>query len=70
VDADITASANSLNATALKKELSDVTRLQPGLFQPNADLIYAFKKNLAGPAASFESASQYQYSPEYWYFTK
>jgi peptide/nickel transport system substrate-binding protein len=70
IDADITASANSLNPNAVKKELSDVTHLQPGLFQPEPDLIFAFKKDLSGPPASFADASQYQYSPEYWYFTK
>jgi hypothetical protein len=29
----------------------------------------AFKDTLHGPPASFADASQYQYSPEYWYFT-
>jgi peptide/nickel transport system substrate-binding protein len=70
IDADITASANSLNPNAVKKELSDLTRLQPSLFQPEPDLIYAFKKNLSGPPASFAALSQYQTEPEYWYFTK
>jgi peptide/nickel transport system substrate-binding protein len=70
IDADIKASANSLNPKAVEKELSDLTRLQPSLFQPEPDLIYAFKKNLSGPPASFAALSQYQTEPEYWYFTK
>jgi peptide/nickel transport system substrate-binding protein len=70
IDADINASAYSLNPNAVKKELSDLARLQPSLFQPEPDLIYAWKKNLSGPPASFAALSQYQPDPEYWYFTK
>ncbi|HEX3793411.1 MAG TPA: ABC transporter substrate-binding protein [Acidimicrobiales bacterium] len=70
IDADINASANSLNAKAVEKELSDITRLQPGLFQAEPDLIVAFKKDLSGPPSSFAALSQYQPEPEYWYFTK
>jgi peptide/nickel transport system substrate-binding protein len=70
VDADILASASSNNPNAVKKELTEVTKEQPGLFQPNSDYIYAFKKGLSGPAASFAESSQLQYGPEYWYFTK
>jgi peptide/nickel transport system substrate-binding protein len=68
-DADINASVNSLDNSAVYKELSYITAQQPGMFQPNADLIFAFKNTLHGPANSFSSASQYQYEPEYWYFT-
>jgi peptide/nickel transport system substrate-binding protein len=68
-DKDINASVNSLDNNAVYDELSYITAQQPGMFQPNADLIFAFKTNLHGPAASFADASQYQYSPEYWYFT-
>ena len=50
--------------------MTEVTKEQPGLFQPNSDYIYAFKKGLSGPAASFEESSQLQYGPEYWYFKK
>jgi peptide/nickel transport system substrate-binding protein len=70
IDADINNSVNSLDNAAVYKELSDEVAQQPGLFQPNADLIFAFKNTLHGPANSFADASQYQYSPEYWYFTK
>lgn len=68
--ADINASLNSLNPNAVENEIGYITAQQPGLFQPNADLIFAFKNTLHGPSASFADASQYQYSPEYWYYTK
>jgi peptide/nickel transport system substrate-binding protein len=60
----------STNPRAVLAEISYITEQQPGMFQPNQDLITAFKNTLAGPAASFEASSQYQYMPEYWYFTK
>lgn len=66
----IRASVRSLNSQAVRKELSYIITEQPGLFQPNADQIYAFSNSLGGPSASFADASQYQYSPEYWYFKK
>jgi peptide/nickel transport system substrate-binding protein len=66
---DILNSVNSLDNTAVQTEISYITAQQPGLFQPNADLIFAYKNTLHGLPASFASASQYQYSPEYWYFT-
>ena len=52
----------------MQKELTLVTYLQPGLFQPNEDRLRAFSDKLSGPAASFFDATQEQYSPEYWYF--
>ena len=70
IDKDILNSANSLNTSAVKTELSAVTHYQPGLFQPEPDLIFAIKKNLSGTPASFAAMSQYQPEPEYWYFTK
>jgi peptide/nickel transport system substrate-binding protein len=70
IDQDITNSADSTNSQAVKKELSDITHYQPGLFQPIEDEIYAIKKNLSGPSQYFESLSQEQPQPEYWYFTK
>lgn len=66
----INASVRSLNSSAVTKELSYIIEQQPGLFQPNADQIYAFSDSLGGPPASFADASQFQYSPEYWYFKK
>jgi len=60
----------SLSSDAVKTELGLVTAAQPGLFQPNPDLVYAYKDTLSGPPSSFESASDYQYEPNYWYFKK
>ena len=70
IDKAIQNSISSLDNTAVQKEIGLVTAQQPGLFQPNADLVFAFKNTLSGPPASFADASQYQFSPEYWYFKK
>ncbi|MGP8208181.1 MAG: ABC transporter substrate-binding protein [Acidimicrobiales bacterium] len=70
LDKDILNSEFSLNNRAVQTELSLVTAEQPGLFQPDEDRIEAFKDTLSGPAASFFDATQYQFSPEYWYFKK
>jgi peptide/nickel transport system substrate-binding protein len=70
IDKAIHNSEFSLNPNAVKQELALVTAAQPGMFQPNQDLVFAFKSNISGPVASFEEASQYQYAPEQWYFVK
>lgn len=70
LDAAIHNSEFSPDPNAVQKELGLVTKLQPGLFEPNEDRIYAFKSNISGPPAEFADATQEQYSPEYWYFTK
>lgn len=69
-DKDISNSVSSLSNSAVNTEIQYLTAQQPGLFQPNADVIWAFKKNLGGSAASFEGVSQYQPNPLYWYFKK
>jgi len=69
-DALINASVYSTNPNAVQNELSYITAQQPALFQPNPDLVTAFKSTLGGTQASFSDSSQYQFSPEYWYFTK
>jgi peptide/nickel transport system substrate-binding protein len=63
-------SVYSTNPSAVQNEISYITAQQPALFQPNPDLVTAFKNTLAGPSSSFADSSQYQFSPEYWYFTK
>jgi peptide/nickel transport system substrate-binding protein len=63
-------SVNSSNPAAVQNELSYITAQQPALFQPNPDQVTAFKNTLAGPQNSFSDSSQYQFSPEYWYFVK
>ncbi len=69
-DALINDSVNSSNPNAVQSEISYIIAQQPALFQPNPDQVTAFKNTLGGPAASFTDSSQYQFSPEYWYFVK
>jgi peptide/nickel transport system substrate-binding protein len=66
----ISDSTTSPNASAVEQEASYLTEQQPSLFQPNVDLIECWKKTITGPAFSFESLTQYQLQPEFWYFNK
>jgi peptide/nickel transport system substrate-binding protein len=68
----INASITSPNPSAVTAEASYLTSQQPGLFQANPDAggIIVWKKILSGPPSSFESITQYQLNPEFWYFTK
>jgi peptide/nickel transport system substrate-binding protein len=68
-DALIKASTTSSDPNAVKKEAAYLTEQQPGLFQPGNDRIRVWKKTLSGPPASFESLTQFQLTPELWYFT-
>jgi peptide/nickel transport system substrate-binding protein len=68
-DALIRASIASRNPSAVKNEAAFLTRNQPVLFQPNADYVWAWKKGISGPAASFKSLTQYFADPEFWLFT-
>ena len=70
VNQDILNSADSTNNNAVKIELREVAKELPGLFQAEPDLVFAIKNTLSGPPASFESLSQYQPEPNYWYFKK
>jgi peptide/nickel transport system substrate-binding protein len=63
-------SLTSANASAVTSEASFLTTEQPGLFQANPDLIVVWKTTISGLPASFESLTQYQLNPEFWYFTK
>lgn len=65
----INASVTSGSPAAVEAEASYLTEDQPGLFQPNSDLVVVWKKNLSGPQASFASLTQSDLNPEYWYFT-
>jgi peptide/nickel transport system substrate-binding protein len=49
-DSLINASVNSANPDAVKAEASYLTAQQPALFQPNPDVVFAWKKTLSGPA--------------------
>ncbi len=66
----ISASTTAPNADAVKTEASYLTQQQPSLFQPSVDNIEVWKVGISGPPASFESLTQYQLNPEFWYFTK
>lgn len=70
VDSAIKSSEYSTSASAVKNELTLETKQQPGLFQPSADIIAAWKKKLSGPRASFASESQFVLEPNYWYWSK
>src|SRR5262249_31711105 len=69
-DALIKASTTSSDPNAVKKEAAYLTEQQPALFQPNEDRIRVWKKTLSGPPSSFEQLTQFQLTPELWYFTK
>jgi len=69
-DALINASINGSSPDAAKDEATYLTAQQPGLFQPNPDVVYAWKKTLSGPRDSFANLTQYDLTPELWYFTK
>jgi peptide/nickel transport system substrate-binding protein len=72
----ITASISSSNPDAVKAEAAYLTAQQPGLFQPNPDAggngscVIVWKKTLSGQPASFENLTQFDLTPEFWYFTK
>ena len=74
-DSLITASISSPTAAAVTSEAEYLTTQQPGLFQPNPDsafgtsAIVLWKKNISGNPISFESLTQAQWNPEYWFFT-
>lgn len=66
----IKASTTSSNPDAVKAEAAYLTQVQPSLFQPAVDSIEVWKTNISGPPTSFETLTQYQLNPEFWYFTK
>jgi peptide/nickel transport system substrate-binding protein len=71
----ITASISSSNPDAVTAEASYLTTQQPGLFQPNPDSAFTsgvitISKSMTGNTASLQSLSEFQVTPEQWYFTK
>ena len=66
----IAASTGGSDPAAVKAEADYLTLQQPGLFQPVVDLTQVWKKTISGPPSSFESLTQYQLNPEFWYFKK
>jgi peptide/nickel transport system substrate-binding protein len=75
-DALIKASISSPNPSAVTAEASYLTAQQPGLFEPNPDAggngscIIVWSKDLSGTPASFENLTQFDLTPEFWFFTK
>jgi peptide/nickel transport system substrate-binding protein len=69
-DSLINASVTSANPDAVTAEAAYLTAQQSALFQPNADVVVAWKKSLSGPPDSFANLSQYYLTPESWYFTR
>ncbi len=65
----INASVSGADPNAVKNEAAYLTAQQPGLFQPNQDLVFAWNKKLSGPVDSFANLTQYYFTPEFWYFT-
>ncbi len=68
-DALINASIAGGNPSAVKNEASFLTENQPVQFQPNPDVIWAWKNSLSAvnPQA-WENLTQYYATPELWYF--
>ncbi|HEX3824017.1 MAG TPA: ABC transporter substrate-binding protein [Mycobacteriales bacterium] len=58
----------SSNPNAVQDEASYLTKNLPAVFDPNPDLIYAWK-GISGPPDSFSNLTQYGFTPEYWYLT-
>jgi peptide/nickel transport system substrate-binding protein len=75
-DTLITNSISSPNASAVTSEASYLTTQQPGLFQPLADAsmggsgILVWQKGISGDPNAFASLTQFQWNPEYFFFTK
>jgi peptide/nickel transport system substrate-binding protein len=68
-DSLINASISGGNPSAVKNEASFLTANQPVQFQPNPDLIWAWKNTLSAQnPQAWENLTQYYATPEFWYF--
>ncbi len=68
-DALINASISGGNPAAVKNEASFLTANQPVQFQPNPDVIWAWKNTLSSTLPQmWENLTQYYATPEFWYF--
>jgi peptide/nickel transport system substrate-binding protein len=65
----INASVNGGNPNAVKAEASYLTQQQPGLFQPDNDIVVVWKKDLSGAQQSFANETEEYLTPEFWYLT-
>jgi peptide/nickel transport system substrate-binding protein len=70
VNKAINNSAYSSNKNAVGLELALITKLQPAVFQPVPDEVYAFKKTVHGAPDAFTAQSEVVPEFEYLYFTK
>jgi peptide/nickel transport system substrate-binding protein len=66
----INASISSTNPDAVRNEAAYLTTQQPALFEPNIDVVFAWRTTLSGPLNSFANLTQYDFTPELWYYTK
>jgi peptide/nickel transport system substrate-binding protein len=64
----INASVSSGDPLAVGNEASYLTENLPVMWQPDQDLIWAWKTSISGPPATFENLTQYYATPESWYF--
>jgi peptide/nickel transport system substrate-binding protein len=62
-------SVSSGDPSAVGQEASYLTLQLPVMWQPDQDLIWAWRTDLSGPPDSFENLTQYYATPEFWYFT-
>ena len=65
----ISNSVNSGNPDAVKAEAAYLTMQQPGLFQPDVDMVEVWKNNISGPQVAFSSLTQYYLQTELMYYT-
>jgi peptide/nickel transport system substrate-binding protein len=66
----INASVSCTNPDAVRNEAAYLTAQQPALFEPNIDVVFAWSTRLSGPLNSFANLTQYDFTPEQWYYTK
>jgi peptide/nickel transport system substrate-binding protein len=67
----INSSISGGNPAAVKQEAEFLTSNQPVQFQPNPDLIWAWKNTLSAQTPqAWENLTQYYATPEFWYFNK
>lgn len=66
----INASLYGTTTTGPNAEAAFYAKNLPGLFQPEADHVYAWTKKLSGLQSSFWELTQFSMNPEQWYFTK
>jgi len=68
-DSLINSSVTNGNPTAVRNEAAYLTAQQPGLFQPDVDLVEVWKNGISGPQKAFSSLTQYYINAEQMFFT-